>query len=135
MIRIKQHSFLLICMVFSFFTACSQNVKSISGVVLISPQEFQQKLSTEKGIIIDVRTPSEYNKGHLKNARLLNLFDDTFEQEIDKLDKKETYFVYCAVGGRSSEAAEMMKKKGFKLVYNMDGGFNKWNSLKLPVEQ
>jgi phage shock protein E len=131
-------SIILSFIVFFFSTAYSQSntadKASASKVMMISPQEFQSKLHSEKGVIIDVRTPSEYKKGHLKDARLLNIFDDTFEAEIDKLDKNKTYFVYCAVGGRSSEAAEMMQKKGFKLVYNMEGGINKWNSLKFPVE-
>lgn len=103
--------------------------------ILLSPKEFAAKMQTETGTLIDVRTTSEYKKGHLKSARLLDIFSDQFESEIDKLDKNATYYVYCAKGGRSGEATEMMSKKGFKKVYDMDGGFSKWSAEGLPVEQ
>ncbi|MFI5222140.1 MAG: rhodanese-like domain-containing protein [Bacteroidia bacterium] len=106
-----------------------------TGVILLSPADFQKKLNTAKGILLDVRTPQEFKKGHLKGARLLNIFDDTFDAEINKLDKKQTYFVYCQSGGRSAEACEMMRKKGFFFLYDMDGGFGKWKLMGLPSEQ
>jgi rhodanese-related sulfurtransferase len=110
-------------------TACSH---AQNGNVL-SPKEFQAKLISAKGQLIDVRTPGEFKKGHLKDSRLLNLFDDNFEASLDQLDRNQTYFVYCAVGGRSSEAADLMRKKGFKNVYELDGGFTRWKSEGLPV--
>lgn len=43
--------------------------------------------------------------------------------------------VYCLAGGRSGEAAEKMKEKGFTEVYNMKGGMMKWNAANKPVEK
>lgn len=140
----KFRNILLTAIIFTFLTACSQNPKTKQAetsasatpqVVLLSPADFQQKLQADKGVILDVRTPQEYKKGHLKDARLLNIFDDNFEADINKLDKNIPYYVYCQSGGRSAEAAELMNKKGFKLVYDMDGGFGKWRSANLPFEQ
>ena len=67
------------------FAACSQQQKGktvasntqTGGV--ISPAGFNEKLQKEKGVLIDVRTPGEYKKGHLKGARLLDIFSDNFE--------------------------------------------------------
>jgi rhodanese-related sulfurtransferase len=138
---IKLNKILFLLATFSILTACGQASKKVNPIatqpkiVLLSPTEFQQKLNTEKGTLLDVRTPSEFNKGHLKGAQLLDIFNDDFEPRLDKLDKNTTYFVYCGVGGRSSEACEMMNKKGFKLVYDLDGGIQKWKSQNLPVEQ
>lgn len=130
----------LMSLIMISFAACSQQQKGKSSTAntqsggLISPAVFNEKLQKEKGVLIDVRTPGEYKKGHLKGARLLDIFSDNFETEIDKLDKNATYFVYCAAGGRSGECAELMQKKGFKKVYDMDGGIRKWQSEGLPVE-
>lgn len=113
------------------FTAFAQNGK----IAILSPSDFNQKIKTEKGIILDVRTPGEFKKGHLKGARLLDIFSDAFETEINKMDKNTTYYVYCQSGGRSGEATELMHKKGFKVVYDLDGGFGRWKSQNLPFEQ
>lgn len=104
-------------------------------IKLVSPTEFKQLLEKEKGMLLDVRTPGEWKKGHIEGAVHLDIFRDDFEEEIDKLDTNAVYFVYCASGGRSSEAAAMMNKKGFRLIYDMDGGFSKWKNDSLPYEQ
>ena len=57
-----------------------------------------------------------------------------FEKEADKLDKKKTYYVYCAGGGRSADAAEILVKKGFKNVVNLTGGFSAWKKANLEIE-
>jgi rhodanese-related sulfurtransferase len=121
-------------------TGCSQKTPSPSStqqkpeVRLVAPKEFATEMEARKGVLLDVRTPGEYKKGHLKNARLLDLFSDNFLDEINKLDTTQTYFVYCAIGGRSAEVCELMQQKGFQLVFDMDGGFNKWKQDGLPYE-
>ena len=64
---------------------------------------------------------------------MLDIFNDNFEAELQKLDKTKTYYVYCATGGRSSEACETMIRLGFKHVYNMQGGFKAWTKAGLPA--
>lgn len=100
---------------------------------LLSPKEFQAKMKTEPGVLLDVRTASEQKKGMLAGATAMDIFADNFETSIDKLDKNKTYYVYCAAGGRSLEACELMQKKGFKHVVDLDGGITKWKSAGLPV--
>jgi rhodanese-related sulfurtransferase len=111
--------------------ACSQNTpthKKEGGTILkvIPHTEFAQKMTDLNSVIIDVRTTPEWKKGYIKGALHLDIFNDNFELEIDKLDKQKTYLVYCASGGRSAEAAEIMAKKGFVEVYDLEGGFTKW---------
>lgn len=85
--------------------------------------------------LIDVRTPEEYEAGHLINSENLNFFDETFEAELDKLDKNAPVCVYCKSGGRSAKAAEILKKKGFKAIYNLDGGIMGWEKEGLPIDK
>ena len=49
-----------------------------------------------------------------------------FISEIDKLDKSKSYFIYCKSGARSGQTCELMKQKGFKKVYNLEGGILGW---------
>lgn len=89
---------------------------------MIRPQKFKELLEEESGVIIDVRTKSEYNDGHLKKADYnYDLSASDFEQKITKLDKDKNYFLYCRTGARSGRASQIMKRKGFENVYNIGG--------------
>ncbi|MFM2191032.1 MAG: hypothetical protein RL491_1418 [Bacteroidota bacterium] len=92
----------------------------------VSVKEFSKLISAGKGTILDVRTPGEIAKGSIKGSINLDFFDDNFESKLDQLDKTKPVYVYCAAGGRSSDAMDMMKKKGFVEVYNLLGGYNAW---------
>ena len=105
------------------------------AVKTINSLETKALLEQEKTIVIlDVRTPEEFAGGHLKNARLLNKNAPEFESEIKALDKNKTYLVYCAIGGRSGQAAQMMNELGFTQVYDATEGFNALKAAGLKVE-
>ena len=124
--------FLLLSVTYSLFS-CATGQKPASYV--LSPKEFNEKVSTEESpIIIDVRTPKEYSSGHLTNSKNINWNDDNFENNISEIDKSKPVYVYCLSGGRSHEAAEKMRSDGFTTVYEMDGGMLKWRNAGLPEE-
>lgn len=92
-----------------------------------------QKMAKGKNILIlDVRTPEEYVKGHLVNAQLMNYYDNTFSAQLKTLPKSKTVIIYCKSGRRSAETLAMMKKLGFHNVYNMLGGFDAWSKENRP---
>lgn len=115
------------------FTSCLSQEKK--GVQLVTPTEFSKKVASEKGQIIDVRTPKEFEQGHLENAQNIHLYDQDFAQRIDKLDKKQPVYVYCKAGGRSAEAVEIMQNHGFETIIEMQGGTDSWAEAKLPLKQ
>lgn len=84
--------------------------------------------------VIDVRTPEEFNNGHLRNAQNIDWNGSGFENGINQFDKTKPVFVYCLSGGRSHAAAEKMRSMGFKSVYELDGGMMKWRAANLPEE-
>ncbi|HEY6172574.1 MAG TPA: rhodanese-like domain-containing protein [Candidatus Kapabacteria bacterium] len=87
-------------------------------------------------LVLDVRTPDEYSSetGHLKNAKLLPV--DELEGRIGELNayKSKTVVTYCRSGSRSAKAADILTKKGFKVV-NVEGGISSWNESGLPAEK
>lgn len=116
-------------------TEATQNLTDTGAVFkVISAAEFGDNIANQPGVILDVRTPGEYKKGFIKNARLLDIFGDNFDAELNKLDRNATYYVYCASGGRSAECAEKMQTLGFKKVYDLDGGMGAWRNANMPVE-
>ena len=95
----------------------------------MSVQAFAEALkSTPNATIIDVRTPEEFQGGHLKDAVNFNVLGPDFQAQVAKLDKSQPVFVYCKVGGRSADAVEKMKSMGFTTIYDMKGGYMAWSS-------
>ncbi len=99
----------------------------------LSALEFSEKIKElPTAEIIDVRTPDEFSKGHLINAKNINWNGADFEKQVAMLDKSKPVMVYCLSGGRSASAAQKMRAIGFTKVYEMDGGIMKWRREKLP---
>lgn len=95
---------------------------------------FSTKINTTKNpVVLDVRTPEEYAGGYIDNAINIDFYKPSFKEDIKKLDKDKTYFVYCQAGGRSKSAFEIMKKEGFAKVYELNGGVSEWQSSNLPL--
>ena len=117
------HLFILIAGVI-FISCFNQNNSSVAqSACTISVQDFVQKDLT-KAVLIDVRTLGEYNSGHLEGAKLIDVSSSSFRDEVSKLDKTATYYVYCKTGIRSSRAADYMRQSGFTSVCNINGGTN-----------
>lgn len=74
-------------------------------------------------ILIDVRTPEEYQNGHLEEALNINWYDADFKDQVRKLDQSKTVYVYCKLGGRSAKAAAVMDSLGFEVI-DLAGGYD-----------
>ncbi len=115
------------------FGACKDSSSS-KEIKVISPQEVHQAVfDNNPHQLIDVRTYSEFNEGHLKNAKNICVTDDDFEDIVAKLNKDEPVYLYCRSGKRSARAAEILKNLGFKEIYDMDGGILKWQNEQLEI--
>ncbi len=126
---------LSLVLVLSTLGACAQT--SESGVRTdLDVNEVSQLMQDGKEIVlIDVRTPQEYEQGHLEGAELMNIYDADFESRMNELDKEKEYVVYCRSGGRSGKAAAKMEKLGFKNIHNMKGGILAWNRAGLETKK
>ncbi|MET7028434.1 rhodanese-like domain-containing protein [Sediminicola luteus] len=83
-------------------------------------------------VLVDVRTPSEFEAGHLKNAKNINWMGDTFAKQFEAVSKDQPVYVYCKVGGRSLKAAEWLLAHGYKNVTNLSGGYDAFLQKKKP---
>lgn len=82
-------------------------------------------------IVLDVRTPEEFEEGHIPNAQLLNIREpQSFMDGLEHLSKAETYYVYCRSGARSAQACQIMASQGFETTYNLLGGILEWEGPK-----
>ena len=80
---------------------------------------FFSSITQAKDIVIDVRTPAEFKEAHTKQALNIDVTQDDFKTKIVKLDKTDTYKIYCRSGNRSERALGIMKELGFTHVENL----------------
>jgi hydroxyacylglutathione hydrolase len=81
--------------------------------------------------LLDVRTPHEWDEGHLPGARYLFLGD--LPRKLRELDRDRPVVVYCASGYRSSLAASLLQANGFGRVHNVPGGYTAWTTAGFPT--
>lgn len=104
-------------------------------LTIIYSKDVNKMISGKKKyIILDVRTPGEFNSGHIKGAINIDVNQMDVYTKIDKLDKKATYIVYCRTQNRSQVVGNYMINNGFKEVYKMQDGIVGWLANGLPVE-
>ncbi len=104
----------------------------LNDVQNIDPKELNNKASDVQ--LIDVRRPDEFigQLGHIPGAELITL--DTLEDNLGKLSKDKTIVFICRSGGRSANATQFVKSKGFTEAYNMTGGMILWNELGFDTQ-
>ncbi len=82
---------------------------------------------TSNAVLLDVRTEEEYEEGHIKGAKLIDLRQpQEFMDEIEALDKSKSYFVYCRSGRRSTQACLLLDQQNVAATYNLKGGILEW---------
>ncbi len=130
--KIKVSLFLALMLI--SLSTFAQTVEKDSIQVLTIAQ-FEKMSSKKKAMVVDVRTPEEVSEGHLSGALNINFLGENFANEIQNLDKKKTYLLYCRSGSRTRKAADLMQKSGFKHVYMLEGGITAWKEAGKPTEK
>ncbi|PTF82566.1 rhodanese-like domain-containing protein [Staphylococcus chromogenes] len=92
------------------------------AVTELNQEDFQQGL--RKAQVIDLREKADYDYGHINGAR--NIPMTMFRQRYQGLRKDQPIYLIDANGIASYRAARMLKKKGYKELYMLKGGYKKW---------
>jgi len=94
---------------------------------------FDSKITDNKVVVLDVRTPEEYAESHIANSINIDVLSDYFTADISALEKDCTYAIYCRSGKRSTDAASIMEEFGFTSTFNLTGGITSWIETGKPV--
>ena len=94
----------------------------------LSQQQWSEQLNNDNNaIVIDVRTPEEFEDGYIENAINIDIFKGQgFIYLIEELDQSKNYYVYCKAGSRSEQACKVMNQLGIENTYNLMGGIMQW---------
>lgn len=98
-------------------------------------EEVHGMLGNGDVTIIDVRTPEEFENGHITGALNIDINSPDFEDRIKKLDPEKQYVVYCQSGGRSGRACSSIRQFGFHRAMNLAGGIVSWEREGFSIEK
>ncbi len=118
--------------------ACAANTGEKSELAKsknVGVDQFSKLREVKTNVVLDVRTPAEFQAGHIPGAVNIDWNGVDFTRKIDALDKTKTYLVYCASGGRSARACDKMSTLGFSNLYNLEGGIKAWQRAGKLVER
>ncbi len=118
-----------------FLGACSSGDPNLAENISVQKayELMQDHQSNTDFVVLDIRTPEEYAAGYVEDAINMDYYAADFEQQLDKLDKNQTYLVYCRTANRSGQAMPIFEELGFKTVYNMLGGIVAWQAAGYPI--
>lgn len=105
--------------------------KLFTPIANMSPAEARKYMDSHAASdfqLLDVRQPREYEESHLPGARLIPLKE--LPDRLGELNPDQPVVAYCAVGGRSRAAAQLLSGQGFTEVYNLAGGIKAWSGGK-----
>ncbi|TXT25233.1 MAG: Rhodanese domain protein [Gallionellaceae bacterium] len=112
-----------------------------SCIVEVTPAELKAKLDAKEDfLLVDVREASEFEHGHIGGAHLVPrgiieaAADTSYPKHYPPLSgaRDQQIIVYCATSGRSAMAAAVLQMMGFNKVFNLAGGYARWEGEGMP---
>ncbi len=98
----------------------------------ITPADYQAQFGAGADhLLLDVRTPEEFNSGHIPGA--VNISVDQLAQRLSEVPQDKPVVLYCRSGNRSNQAAQILDQAGYTQIYDL-GGIITWQQQGYPVE-
>jgi rhodanese-related sulfurtransferase len=135
-IKLSTRAILLIIVLFGLILP-SCDARQDQNITALTPGEASNLIEKHKNdsnfVILDIRTPGEYQSGHLQNSVVIDFYSKSFVDEIGRLNKQKSYLVYCRSGNRSARSMDLFRKLEFKKIYHLSSGIRGWISEGLPL--
>lgn len=110
---------------FSLLLVYSCQIFESAEISVISDAQFTEIQDTDY-ILVDVRTPEEYESGHIQDAINFDFYSESFQNEILTLDKSSSIILYCRTQNRSTKTANYLKENGYNEITVIVGGITSW---------
>ena len=127
----------LICtFAFSAIQAGEGTRHAVEKIDVVAAKDYVSQ--HDDAVIMDVRTPAEFEMSHITGAINVNVQDEDFELMVAGLNRNKTYLVHCTrnpENGRSARALETLRSLGFTSLYSLEGGYVAWKEAELPLTE
>ncbi len=106
---------------------------SPAGYLDVGVEAAARLIEEKKPLLLDVRTRREFWAGYIPGATLIPI--DALELRVDELEafRDRPILIYCLAGPRSTRASKLLRRKGFRKVYNLKGGIRAWIKAGRPA--
>ena len=111
-------------------SATESMVLPVQGTKIENIKAMEAAKMLEKNpdmMVLDIRTPEEFNSGHIPTSINIDYKAENFESELKKLDRSKSYLMHCRSGRRSTAALDTFRKLGFEHIIHIDDGILGWN--------
>jgi rhodanese-related sulfurtransferase len=125
---------LTMVILFAVFVSFSMQNGSLISVSTDEFENYIKKYGTNQ--LLDVRTPQEFNAGHIPGAKLANIYDSDFKNKIKSFNftKSKPILIYCRSGNRSLVGGKYLSEQGYQVI-NLKYGIKDWIAKNKPVEK
>lgn len=127
-------SILLLLVIGNTTHVFGQETDAKADKYLIEPEGFESGIDKKNAVILDVRTPKEFDESHIIGAINIDYKNENFRDEVQKLDNGKKYYIYCRSGKRSANSRKIMNELGIKKVYDLNGGIIAWKKQEYPIQ-
>ena len=92
-------------------------------VVNVSTPQFNELMKKHpEMMVVDIRTPGEFNQHHINGAVNIDFLSPDFATKLKKLDKNQPILMHCRSGNRSAQSLVVFQRLGFKKIYHLNYG-------------
>jgi len=128
-----KRSIFVVLLLSLFLSAFDQGEPKGYSIISV-PDAYQLVKAADKNtMFLDVRTPGEYQSGHVPHAKLIPV--QTLANRLNEVPKDKKVIVYCESGVRAGRAAELLVSQGYTNVLSMKASMRGWRSAGLPTEK
>lgn len=107
--------------------------KGFSGSNRLTPSQAVRLINSEKAVVIDVRDPTTFEKGHITNAVNIPVLE--LDRSLKRLEqyKQNPLIIVCTTGQKSAYIVNKLRKQSYQKVYMFSGGMGAWTNANMPV--
>ncbi len=109
---------------------CRKEGASLPGSDL-TPAQVEEAIKDPEVQLVDVRSQGEWDSGRIAGARFIPITE--FKGRLAEMDRSKPVITYCAAGGRSLQAMEILKKEGYTKVAHLSDGIDGWREAGKAV--
>jgi len=118
-----------VAVILTIVVGCAKSA-ALAGYKNVNVAEAKALLEVDGALLLDVRSPGEYEKMNIPGAKLIPISE--LSQRLGELDgyQEKPVVVHCHSGVRSRKGARILAKNGFAQVHNLKGGIVAWRSAE-----